>query len=142
MMIQRIMRKLYIWSDQVHFPIYLALVYVTGVSMMHFLWPNYPGFFIELLFVLCELSILKLTYENGSDYASGIKGQITVSPFIWIALFLLNPVYNKLWNNPAITIQATVQGCRIVTIIADMIYVVYCIMVRHSSSKCNRIHKG
>lgn len=141
-MIQRIITKLYIWSDRVHFPIYLALVYVVGVFMMHFLWPNYPGFFIEYLFVLCELSILKLVYENESDYASGIKAHITVSPFIWITLFLLNPVYNKLWNNPVITIQGTVQGCRTITIVADMVYVVYCFIVRHLGSIRNWIHKG
>lgn len=140
-MTQKMIKKLYIWSDRLHFPLYLAVVYVTGVFMMHFLWPNYPGFFVEFLFVLCELSILWFVYENESDYASGIKAHITVSPFIWVALFLLNPVYNKLWDNPVMALPVAVQGCRTITIVADIIYVVYYYAKRRCEKK-NCEYKG
>jgi len=123
-MFKRTMMKVYVLSDNIRFPIYLIPLYAAGVVLMHLHWLQYSGKSVELLFIACELGILKALYVKENDISSGIKAHIVIMPLVYALFLMLDPMYCVLWHDPVIKPSDAVLKCRAITILIDYFYIV------------------
>lgn len=122
-MIKKRIMKLIDLSLEVGFPLFLIPPYMVGIILMHFFSPEPVAILKEFVFVLVELSIQKLAFPIETDFATGIRAHITMLPLILALLFMLNPLYIRLFPEPVFHFPKAAYHIRTITITIDFVYI-------------------
>lgn len=100
-------KRLSDWSDRLHFPVGAILPYVIGVVLFHLLCANPLSIWGEFVFVLVELLLMRISYDDIECTHVAISMCIVVMGlYMGILMLALDPLMAKLFPN---TTRATFE---------------------------------
>lgn len=93
-------KRLSNWTDRLHFPAGAILPYIIGVVLFHLLCTNPLSIWGEFVFVLVELLLMRISYDDIECTHVAISMWIVVMGlYMGILMLVLDPLMAKLFSN-------------------------------------------
>lgn len=94
-----IWKKLDDWASKLNFPVFTLLPYIIGIVFVRLVCPNPLHIWAEIVFMLIELFLIRVSYDTIEDTHYMTSGFIILYLFIGGMMFLFDPLVSKLFSN-------------------------------------------